>query len=303
MFKIPILVIIFNRPDFAKKIFIVLSQLKPEKLYIISDGPRTLEDEKNILQSRNIFKTITWNCEVKYNYSDINLGLRKIISGGITWAFQNEEKLIILEDDCIPHSDFFQFCEEILTKYQDDTRIMTINGCNLNPYLSQNNSELFFFSKYANSWGWATWKRAWKLFDSELVGLENKNSAKNFAFNLPYRYRSKLYWNYKLNEVKSSKINSWAYRWMFTLWLNNGLAIVPYSNLIQNIGNDKRSTNTKGNLHYLNISTSTLNTNKSKDPTSIIANSYYDRWLEDTIYSKSIIHRLTWVVKKIFHVI
>ena len=303
MFNVPILIIIFNRPDFAKKVYEALSELKPSKLFVISDGPRTLEDEKDILLSRNIFNTITWNCEVKYNYLIANIGLRKLISGGITWAFQNEEKLIILEDDCIPHPDFFTFCEDLLIKYQDDNRIMTINGCNLNPNLSQNNSELFFFSKYANSWGWATWKRAWKLFDSELVGLENKNSAKNFAFNLPYRYRSALYWHYKLNEVKNSKINSWAYRWMFTLWLNNGLAIVPHSNLIQNIGNDKRSTNTKGNLHYLNICTTTLNKNKSKDPLCIIANLYYDKWLEDTIYSKSVINRFNWVVKKILHVI
>lgn len=303
MFKVPILIIIFNRPDFAKKVFSTLCQLKPAKLYVISDGPRTMEEQENVMQSREIFNKINWNCEVNYNYSDINLGLRNRISSGITWAFQNEEKLIILEDDCIPHPDFFQFCEELLTKYEEDTRIMTINGCNLNPSISQNNFEQYFFSKYANSWGWATWKRAWKLFDCELVGLENKNSAKNFYFNLPYRYRSGLYWNYKLNEVKSSKINSWAYRWMFTLWSNNGLAIVPHSNLIQNIGNDKRSTNTKGNLHYLNIHTCTLNTNKSKDITAIIANSYYDSWLEDTIYSKSVIHRLSWVIKKIVHVI
>ena len=303
MFEIPVLIIIFNRPDFAKKVYQALSQLKPSKLYVISDGPRTLDDEKDILLSRNVFNTIAWNCEVKYNYSAINIGLRKLISGGITWAFQNEEKLIILEDDCIPHPDFFRFCEDLLAKYQDDTRIMTINGCNLNPHLSQNNTELFFFSKYANSWGWATWKRAWKLFDNELVGLENKNSSENFAFNLPYRYRSALYWHYKLSEVKSSKINSWAYRWMFTLWVNNGLAIVPQTNLIQNIGNDNRSTNTKGHLHFLNIHTSTLNPNKTKDPKFIIANSYYDRWLEDTIYSKSVNQRLIWAIKKIFMII
>ena len=303
MFKTPILVIIFNRPDFAKNALLTLSQLKPEKLYVISDGPRTKEEEQSVRQTREIFNTIDWNCEVKYNYSDVNQGLLKRISSGITWAFENEEKLIILEDDCMAHLDFFRFCEDLLTKYQDDTRIMTINGCNLNPRLTQNSPEWYFFSKYANSWGWATWKRAWKLFDSELVGMENKNAAKNFAFNLPYRYRSSTYWHYKLDKVKSSKINSWAYRWQFTLWINNGLAIVPHSNLIQNIGNDTRSTNTKGHLHYLNIRTSPLNTNKSKDPNFIIADSRYDRWLEDTIYSKSVMHRLIWATKKIFQLI
>jgi len=303
MFKTPILVIIFNRPDFAKKTFLALSKLKPEKLYVISDGPRTLADKEYVLQSREIFNTINWNCEVKYNYSDLNIGLRKRIHGGITWVFENEEKLIILEDDCIAHLDFFKFCEDLLIKYQDDKRIMSINGCNLNPRHTQDSSDLYFFSKYANSWGWATWKRAWELFDSDLLGLENINSSNNFAFNLPYRYRSNIYWRLKLNQVKNSKINSWAYRWMFTLWLNNGLAIVPHSNLIQNIGNDQRSTNTKGQLHYLNIRTSSLGTNNLKEPKFIIADSVYDRWLEDNIYSKSVIHRIIWATKKIFQLI
>lgn len=299
MFTTPILVIIFNRPDFAKNVFLALSQLQPTKLYIISDGPRTLEEEEAVKKSREIFNTIEWDCEVSYNYSDVNLGLRKRISGGITWAFQHEENLIILEDDCIPHPDFFAYCEELLAKYKDDTRIMCINGCNLNPKLSINSSEPYFFSKYANSWGWATWKRAWNLYDGELVGLNENNGIKNFTFNLPYRFRSDSYWKYMLKKVKRLKIDSWAYRWMFTLWQNKGLAIVPQTNLIQNIGNDLRSTNTRGSLHYINISTSTLNPKKFIDPKNVIANSHYDKWLEDTIYSKSFNNRIIWLIKKI----
>ncbi len=296
----PILVILFNRPDFATKLFQVISELKPPKLYVISDGPRTALEAEAVQKSRDIFNVINWVCEVKKNYSDENLGLRNRISGGISWAFENEERLIILEDDCIPHPDFFPFCDELLTKYKDDTRIMTINGCNLNPDLTRNNSETYFFSKYASSWGWATWKRAWNLYDSEMEGFDNKDVLRNFAYNLPYRYRAASYWYLKLEKVKNAQINSWAYRWMFTLWINNGLAVVPKTNLIQNIGYDMRSTNTKGNLHYINIHTSALKTNKLKSPQFVIANSTYDKWMEDTIFSKSVLNRLKWIVKKIF---
>ena len=303
MYSTPILVIIFNRPDFAIKMHHALSQVKPKKLYVISDGPRTSREKEEVLKSREIFDSINWECEVKYNYSDVNLGLRKRISGGISWAFQTEEKLIILEDDCIPHPDFFSFCEKLLTKYQDDERIMNINGCNLNPTISKNYSDSYFFSRYSSSWGWATWKRAWKLYDSELSGLENKDVLKNFADNLPSRYRSGAYWLYMLKQVKSLKIDSWSYRWMFTLWVNNGLAIVPQTNLIQNIGNDKRSSNTKGNLHYLNISTSLLNLNNSWDKNFVVANRAYDEWLEDTIYSKSSLNRSIWMLKKFISIL
>lgn len=302
MFTTPILVIIFNRPDFAKNIYESLNQLQPAKLYVVSDGPRSKEEELDIQKSRNIFKAIEWECEVSYNYSDVNLGLRKRISSGITWAFEKEEKLIILEDDCIPHADFFKYCNNLLSKYKDDERIMCINGSNLNPKISENFSETYFFSRYSNSWGWATWKRAWNLFDSELVGLEDKEIYKNFANNLPRKYRSKAYWIFMLSKVKQQKIDSWAYRWMFTLWINNGLAIVPQSNLIQNIGNDYRSTHTKGDLHYINIKTSTLKQNNFEEPELYIPNTCYDNWLEDSIYSKTIVNRILWAANRLLSV-
>lgn len=298
MYTTPILVIVFNRPDFAQKIFDALKQIQASKLYIISDGPRNPEEKEEVKRSRAIFKNIDWECQVKYNYSEVNLGLRKRISSGISWAFLDEEELIILEDDCLPHPDFFIFCERLLEKYNDDPQIMCINGCNLNPKISENLSDAYFFSRYSSSWGWATWKRAWKLFDSELDGLDNKRIYKNFANNLPRKYRSRQYWIIMLNRVKQNKIDSWAYRWMFSLWINNGMAIVPQTNLIQNIGNDHRSTHTKGDLHYINLKTTTINHN-FQTPKQIIANKDYDTWLEDSIYSKTLLNRLAWVTKRL----
>jgi hypothetical protein len=299
MFTTPILVIIFNRPDFANNIFSALSQLKPTKLYVISDGPRNPTEALEVWKSREILNNVNWECDVKYDYSDVNLGLYKRISGGITWAFQAEEKLIILEDDCIPNIDFFQFCEELLTFYENDPKIMSVNGCNLNPEISLNSPESYFFTRYANSWGWATWKRAWNLFDKDLSGLDDKKISGNFSKNLPNQYRSRTYWRIMLNKVKKQKIDSWAYRWMFTLWSHNGLAVVPKTNLIQNIGNDKRSTNTRGKLHYINIRTSNMGSN-SQRPKSIQPNEKYDQWLEDTIYSKTFTNRTIWLIKKLF---
>lgn len=299
MIKTPILVIIFNRPDFTKRLYDILRKMEPAKLYIISDGARTKEEDKDVQLSRSIFSNIDWDCDAKYDFADTNVGLRTRISGGINWAFQFEERLIILEDDCIPHSDFFIFCETMLEKYKSDQRVMTINGCNLNPSICESLTESYFFSKYANSWGWATWKRAWTMYDKGLQGLDDPFVLKNFTVNLPSRKRSLIYWKYKLNEVKSQKINSWAYRWMFSLWENSGLAIVPRTNLVRNIGNDKRSSNTKGKLHYINIETSTLHPDHIIHPKHVLSNFCYDEWVEDSIYSKSIRHRIIWLIKKL----
>lgn len=298
MLTTPILVIIFNRSDFAQRVYTMLETVQPARLYVISDGARNPEEETEVLKSRRIFQHIKWDCEVHYNFSDTNLGLFKRISEGITWAFENEEQLIILEDDCIPNPDFFRYCENMLSIYKNEPRIMTINGCNLNPAITSKLEFPFFFSRYANSWGWATWKRAWKLFDKNLDGLSDPQANENFSKDLPSSKRSRYYWLFMLNRVKNKHIDSWAYRWMFSLWVNKGLAVVPRTNLIQNIGNDNRSTNTKGNLHYLNIKTNTLHL-KDNTEVPLIANEDYDQWLEDTIYSKTTKNRLMWLIGKL----
>jgi len=276
-FTTPILIIIFNRPDFALKLYSIIEKLQPHKLYVISDGARNQQEKILVDQSRNIFAKTNWNCEVEYNYSDVNFGLRKRISEGISWVFGFEEKLIILEDDCIPNLDFFRFCDELLIKYKHDTRIMTINGCNLNSNISKEFSESYFFTKYANSWGWATWKRAWNLYDKDLIGLKRKDLTSFFLNLFESGLRPAYYWKYKLNKVKKNEINSWAFRWMFTLWINNGLAIVPQTNLIQNIGNDKRGTNTKGNFHFLDIATESMKKKQMEHPVIMQANYKYDK--------------------------
>jgi hypothetical protein len=294
-----LLLIIFNRPDLTLKLYEQLKALKPSKLYIISDGGRNDKECLIIEQSRMIFNNIEWKCKVKRNYSTNNMGLRKRIVSGIDWAFESEEKLIILEDDCIPHPDFIPFCEAMLEKYRDNKKIMTINGCNLNQSLTCKNRESHFFSRYANSWGWATWKEAWSRYDKDLDGLKNPTINKLLKSHLTAPIRATLYWRYKLNEVKSNRINSWAFRWMFTLFENKALAIVPRTNLITNIGNDERSTNTKGKLHYINLPTSSINKLESIDPENTTPNNTYDKWVEDSIYSKSLTYRLNWIIQKI----
>jgi hypothetical protein len=220
---------------------------------------------------------------------------------GIDWAFETEEKLIIIEDDCIPHPDFIPFCETMLNKYKDNKEIMTINGCNLNHSLSRNNNETYFFSRYANSWGWATWKDAWRNFDRELLGLKNTqiNNVLKSHFTAPLR--ATLYWRYKLKEVDKNRINSWAFRWMFTLFENKAFAIVPRTNLISNVGNDERSTNTKGKLHYINLPTESIEYQKIIHPKHIIPNNNYDKWVEDSIYSKTFKYRINWMFQKIIN--
>ena len=128
----PITFIIFKRPDTTEKVFETIRQVKPKKLLVIADGPRTDREgeAEKCAATRAIIEKVDWDCEVIKNYSEINLGCAKRVSSGLDWAFNNVEETIILEDDCILQPTLFRFCEELLEKYRHDRRITSIAAQN-----------------------------------------------------------------------------------------------------------------------------------------------------------------------------
>lgn len=130
MLKTSIIFLIFNRPDCTKHVFDQIRQAKPEKLFIVADGPRAENNSDKYLctETRNIVKDIDWECQVLTNYADTNLGCKRRVSSGITWAFEYIDEAIILEDDCLPAPSFFTFCATLLDYYRNDENVFQING-------------------------------------------------------------------------------------------------------------------------------------------------------------------------------
>ena len=242
MFEIPIVFIIFNRPDTTKKVFEKIREIKPSKLYIISDGPRenNSADIEKINETRNIIEIIDWECEIHKKYSDVNLGCGINVSEGISWVFEKEEMAIILEDDCLPTTSFFNYAKELLIKYKDDNRIMHIGGTNWHPEYKHKDNASYFFSKDAHIWGWATWKRAWSYFDYKMNDYLEFIKSKEFKTIIPNRNERnyfKLRWGTFYNTNFKSNIKSnWDYQWYYAVLKKNGLCIWPKSNLVMNIG-------------------------------------------------------------------
>ncbi len=243
--KSAIAICVFNRPDLTIQVFNQIRKVKPEKLYIIADAPRIYNAEDNIRckKVKAIFNDIDWDCDVKTNYATENMGCCKRLSSGFTWVFENEEKAIFLEDDCLPNIDFFRYCDEMLEKYSDDNRIMLVSGTNV---LGKWNisADSYLFSKLGGIHGWASWRRAWKHFDLDITNWNNKNVKrliKNKMGNTFYYQRCKIY-DFLVNN--SNNATAWAYQWGFARIVNNGLAIVPCVNLISNIGFGSDATHT-----------------------------------------------------------
>jgi hypothetical protein len=245
-FKTPIAFFIFNRPNTTKKVFETIRKIQPAELFIIADGPRenNSNDVRLCSESRNLAEDVDWDCKVHKNYSEINIGLRRRIPSGLNWVFDKVEKAIILEDDCLPHSSFFRFCDVLLDYYKDKEEIMAISGTNIFPHIKPK-KESYYFSAFVKVWGWATWRRAWKNYNDEINDWP-KLKKSDFLFKVLKNEKSVKYWETILQEVYEEKINSWAYRWRFSIWQNKGLTIVPAVNSVTNIGFGKEATNTKG---------------------------------------------------------
>src|SRR5262245_56278428 len=131
--EVPVLFLVFNRPDTTARVMEAIRAARPERLYVAADGPRENnagEAEERCAEVRQLATRVNWPCEVRTLFREHNLGCRKAVSSAITWFFEQEPEGIILEDDCLPSQSFFPFCAELLARFRDDERIMFITGCN-----------------------------------------------------------------------------------------------------------------------------------------------------------------------------
>jgi hypothetical protein len=238
---------VFNRPRLTEKTFSVLREQKVPKLFIVADGPRSdvFSDVENCAAVRLIVGNIDWPCEVYYNFSNINLGLKKRIGTGLDWVFSRVEKTIILEDDCLAHPDFFKFCDELLIKYADTNLVSVITGNNFQNGRVRGLSP-YYFSKYPHCWGWATWRRAWSNYDQDILFWPEWKKSKEWNKVMPDQVE-RQYWESIFDAVYSGGVNSWAYPWVASIWHQNGLTATPNSNLVMNIGFGEDATHTKSN--------------------------------------------------------
>lgn len=244
MTDVPVLFLVFNRPDLVERTFQAIRSAKPGRLFVASDGPRPgrIEDRKNCEQSRAIVEKIDWDCEVKTLFRETNLGCRVAVSTAIAWFFSQVEEGIILEDDCLPNNSFFRFCSQLLERYREDERVMCITGNNFQNGHRRGSAD-YYFSIYNHIWGWATWRRAWDLYDPNASSF--KELDRDFLFEGFLRENVAEYWRNLFRSIDKPGFNTWDYQWTFACWANSGLTITPNVNLVSNIGFDERATHTK----------------------------------------------------------
>ncbi len=279
MLETPVLFLIFNRPDLTEIVFEEIRKIQPKQLYVAADGPRADKDgeEEKCIETRKIIEKIDWDCEVKTLFRDKNIGLRKAVTEALDWFFDNEEMGIILEDDCVADSSFFTFCEEMLEYYRHDTRIMHIAGSNFQKGLWWGDGSYYFSKISAQCWGWATWRRAWKLNNPSMEGFDNFIKER-IIFNLFDDEDFNNFWLKYYKDAYEKKISSWNAVWSYSIVTQNGLCVIPNKNLVANIGYREDSVHCKDSSNPdANISTSKIE--KISHPSSIIPNKEADYYI------------------------
>jgi hypothetical protein len=269
--KSAVLLLTFNRPDTTKKVFNAIRRAKPPRFYVVGDGPRhNVTGEIEVCEDvRNIATAVDWKCEVKTLFRKKNMGCKLGVSSGIDWFFENEQEGIILEDDCLPAPEFFDFCDAMLEKYRTNHAIGTITGINI--FGQKIRSDGYYFSKYQSIWGWATWRSRWIHYK---VDIDDRKRIKNLDITNSYPNHFRRHIDFCLDLVGAGLNSTWDYQLQYLLIKKNYLCIRPYANLISNIGpngvhsysNNKNIFHEYGHLNVKNIAhPNMVLENKSED--------------------------------------
>lgn len=241
-----VLFLVFNRPDVTARCFEAIRAARPPRLYVAADGPRAeREGEAARCDSvRAIATDVDWPCEVRTLFRDENLGCRQAVSGALDWFFAAEEQGIVLEDDCLASPEWFPFAEEMLERFHDDERVMCISASHFHG-AAHRPADSYFFSRYNHCWGWASWRRAWAMYDDDMVDWPALRQTAWLRVVGHGSYLFQRYWTRLFDVVREGRrMDSWAYRWTYSCWVQSGLTVLPGRNLVSNIGFDADATHT-----------------------------------------------------------
>ncbi len=240
----PVALFLFNRPDTTRKVFSAIRQARPGRLRLIADGPRPDHPEDTVLcaEARSIVEQVDWPCELRTHFAEINLGIKQRFDTGLNWLFSDVEEAILLEDDCIPEPVFFRFCSELLEKYRHDERVLSLSGNNFQ-FGRRRGTASYYFSRFPYIWGWATWSRAWAIYDPRMkdwpAALASGWLERQCADDHSIRY-----WSY-IFQKNYQTWHNWDYAWHFSSWMRGGLHILPNVNLVSNHGFGASATHTR----------------------------------------------------------
>jgi hypothetical protein len=225
----PIILFTYNRPQQTLQTLNALAlneEAKDSILYIYCDGQKiqsTTNEQAEIRKVRQIVKNETRFKKIFITERDINLGLANSIIEGVTEIVNRHGEVIVLEDDILTSKFFLKYMNDALTVYKNETKVISIGGCNF--FYNSKNAPSTFFAPMIDTWGWATWQDRWQLFEPNnhylVEQIENKGLIDCFNFFGFYNFWGMLHANIQ------GKVSSWAISFHAVAFLNNMVTLFP----------------------------------------------------------------------------
>ena len=290
LLDVPVLIIAYRRPRILQNILNICAKNKVSSIYVLLDGPKK-NSPKPALDDYDDIKSIVENFNRGYkgkmhtHFRDNNVGCASSVLSGCDWIFQTEENAIILEDDCIPGDDFFNFSIKSLQFMESKKDIWLSCGTQFAP------EELFqdswTLSKYALTWGWTTNRNKWNEMRAAIGGNQNLMKG-NFL------YREISYWNAGARRARCGYADVWDTLLAQQMLLHKKFAILPKVSLVSNVGFDAIATHTKRESQWMELKSRNL----SEPEMPPVYSEEISQWLSKHLFQIQLKHILTTKVKK-----
>jgi hypothetical protein len=284
MTNAPVLLLGYNRPEQMAGLIRSLERHKPELILLAVDGPRATKqnDAELVKQTQETVRLITWDAQVLTRFRKSNMGLRRAVVDAVNWATTTYGNVIVLEDDVRVGPELLDYFNFNLDRFKAEERIAHINGYNLVPveHLSQPDRKSRL-SIYPESYAWATWDRAWEKYDDDLTWANNA-SVEELKLIVGTTFGA-LKWKQNFSDASAQRIDSWAYRWLASMWEHRWLMVSPNRNLSTYSG-WTGGTHTFRKAQFREQKLANLPFNPE-----IEIDNYSDRWLADNIFKENLI--------------
>jgi hypothetical protein len=244
-FATPLVFVIFNRPAETRRVFSRLRELRPRRLHVIADGPRAdrPEEAARCAETRDVIEEmLDWDCAVTRDFSETNLGCGRRLATGLTRAFAELGEAIVVEDDVLPHPDFFPFCARLLAQYRGEPRVHAINGFNpLGRYAPRGGN--YVPSVFNSIWGWASWQRAWRDYSFAPTDWDDPavRAAIERFVRLPLIAQ---HLDQHVAAIRAGDLDTWDFQWWLAQLRAERVSLVSSVNFIENVGFNSAGTHT-----------------------------------------------------------
>jgi hypothetical protein len=279
-----VLIVAYRRhKNLAALLSICIEQGSPA-IYVNLDGPATSIEIVETNQCRKVLLDFKrrYPTRIRERVWEQNLGAAHSVLAAVTWAFETEDFLIVLEDDCLPSKNFFKFIDQGKQFFVENRKCLFICGTQFAP--TDVTHSKWALSSYPLIWGWATSKEKWKTLLDLLVQYEH-----SLRFSGEGSLSEKSFWHSGAKRSYQGFVDAWDLPLVHAMRKVGARALLPGENLVTNIGNDGVATHTKEDSQWLNLVTGELNM-KETEPTIELE---LDYWLRKNFYRIRARHLVT----------